>query len=61
MKIYKVFPDVRVNPHCEGNIESAVQSVQTCLEEGGIGTTVMVKIIEMEKEKFDSLPEYEGP
>ena len=63
MKVYRITPDCDCNSHCEDNLESAVQAVETWLSEGGgaVGQYLTVEIIEMSREAFDALPEYDGP
>jgi len=61
VRIYKVFPGKDCNPHCEDSIKSAIAAVETWLTDGEIGTVITIVIIEMDKTKFDLLPEYQGP
>jgi len=61
MKVYRIYPDTGCNPHCEDNIESTLQAVETWLSEGDIGMMVTVITEEMSQGQFDALPEYEGP
>ena len=57
MKIFKVYPDVDLNPCCEKD----PAAVLPWLEESEPGETIKIEVIEMTEEEYDKLPEYMGP
>ena len=61
MRVYRIKPGTDLNPHCEDSIEATLSAVEMWLQEGTKGTKVIIEIMEMTKEEFIALPEYEGP
>lgn len=61
MLVYEVTPDKGCCAHTEDSISSAILSAHEWLKESDEGTELTIKVIEMSKEDYDNLPEYEGP
>ena len=61
MTVYRVTPDKDCAAHTEDNISSAISAVNEWLIESEPGTEVTIEVLEMSRDEYDNLPEYEGP